>query len=36
MFKKVYDSMRDSMKKSSAWISIAEGTYTKQRDRVLG
>ena len=36
LFKKVYDSMRDSMKKSSAWWSLAEASYTAQRDRVLG
>lgn len=36
LFKKTFESMRDSMKKSSAWLGKAENTYTKQRDRVLG
>jgi len=36
LFKKTYDSMRDSMRKTSAWFGKAENTYTKQRDRVLG
>ena len=36
LFKKISDSMRDSMNKSSAWYSLAEASYTKQRNRVLG
>lgn len=36
LFKKTFESMRASLKKTSAWLSVAENTYTKQRDRVLG
>ncbi len=36
LFKKVFNSMRDSMRKSSGWYSKAEAQYTAQRDRVLG
>ncbi|MEL6424569.1 MAG: TRAP transporter substrate-binding protein [Pseudomonadota bacterium] len=36
MFKKVSDSVMDSMRKSSAWIAQSSGVYTRQRDRVLG
>ena len=36
LFKKVSDSMRDSMKKSASWIELSEGAYTRQRNRVLG
>ncbi len=36
LFKKVFDSMQSSMKKSSAWIEIADGAYARQRNRVLG
>ena len=36
LYKKIYDSMRASLKQTSAWLSVAENTYTKQRDRVLG
>lgn len=35
-YKKVYDSYMASMKSSSAWIKLSDGTYTRQRDRVLG
>lgn len=36
IYKKVYDSYMASMKSSSAWIKLSDGTYTRQRDRVLG
>ncbi|PJF08156.1 TRAP transporter substrate-binding protein [Pseudorhodobacter sp. MZDSW-24AT] len=36
IYKKVYDSAMASMKASSAWLAISDGTYTAQRDRVLG
>lgn len=36
IYKKVYDSAMASMKASSAWLKISDGTYTAQRDRVLG
>ncbi|PPB81669.1 secreted protein [Albidovulum inexpectatum] len=36
IYKKVYDSYMASMKSSSAWIKMSDGTYTRQRDRVLG
>ena len=36
LFKKVYDSMRTSMKQSAAWDELSAGAYTKQRTRVLG
>ena len=36
LFKKTFDSMRDSLAKSASWLSKAEGAYTAQRNRVLG
>lgn len=36
IYKKVYDSAMASMKASSSWLKISDGTYTAQRDRVLG
>lgn len=36
LFKKIHDSAMESMKASSNWAGVASGTYTKQRDRVLG
>jgi len=34
LYKKVYDSMRASMKKTSAWLGVAENAYTVQRNRI--
>jgi len=36
MFAKMHASVTKSMKLSSAWNSLSEGVYTRQRDRVLG
>ena len=36
LYKKIYDSVMESMKASSAWIQRSEGVYRAQRDRVLG
>ena len=36
LFKKIYDSYVDSMRKSSGWISQSVSVYQAQRDRVLG
>ncbi len=36
LFKKVYDSVIDSMQKSASWDSLSSGAYTRQRTRVLG
>ncbi len=36
LFKKVYDSVTDSMRKSASWDSLSSGAYTRQRTRVLG
>ncbi len=36
LFKKVHDSVYSAMKATSAWWGMAEGSYVKQRDRVLG
>ncbi len=36
LFKKVHDSVQDSMKKSASWDSLSAGAYTRQRTRVLG
>ncbi|MHA6347025.1 TRAP transporter substrate-binding protein [Roseivivax sp. CAU 1761] len=36
LYKRVYDSAMASMKSSSAWLETSSGTYTQQRDRVLG
>lgn len=36
LYKKIYDSAMASMKKSSAWLKLSDGAYTRQRDRVLG
>ncbi len=36
LFKKVYDSMQDAMKKSAAWDALSSGAYARQRTRVLG
>ncbi len=36
LYAKIHASYQDSMKKSSAWIQKSSGTYTAQRDRVLG
>ena len=35
-FKKTFESVRSSMKATSAWWTMAEGSYTTQRNRVLG
>ncbi|MDH3263274.1 MAG: twin-arginine translocation signal domain-containing protein [Paracoccaceae bacterium] len=35
VFKKISDSAMGSMRASSAWLSISDAAYTKQRDRVL-
>jgi TRAP-type mannitol/chloroaromatic compound transport system substrate-binding protein len=36
LFKKIYDSFRDSLAKSAGWIATSESAYTSQRNRVLG
>ncbi|NIZ62900.1 ABC transporter substrate-binding protein [Sedimentitalea sp. CY04] len=36
LFKKISDSYTASMKESSSWLKQSSGTYTAQRDRVLG
>ena len=36
LFKKTYDSFRDSLAKSAGWLSKSEGAYSAQRNRVLG
>jgi len=36
MFKKIYESFSDSMKKSAGWISQSESAYAAQRNRILG
>ncbi len=36
IFKKIYDSYTDSLKKSAGWISQSVSIYQTQRDRVLG
>ncbi|WP_282609018.1 TRAP transporter substrate-binding protein [Pelagibius sp. Alg239-R121] len=36
LFKKVFDSVNDSMKKSASWDSLSSVAYTRQRTRVLG
>ncbi|WP_298433431.1 TRAP transporter substrate-binding protein [uncultured Jannaschia sp.] len=36
LFKRINDSVFDSMRKSSEWINASEGTYRQQRDRFLG
>ncbi|SEO24873.1 Tat (twin-arginine translocation) pathway signal sequence [Salinihabitans flavidus] len=36
LYKTIYDSYMDSIASSAAWISRSEGTYTEQRNRVLG
>ena len=36
MFKKIYDSFSDSMRKSAGWISQSESAYAAQRNRILG
>ena len=36
LFKRIYDSYTDSMKKSAGWISQSVSVYQAQRDRVLG
>ena len=36
LFKKIFDSYRDSMIKSSGWLTKSVGAYRAQRDRVLG
>ncbi len=36
LFKEIFDSFRDSMKKSSSWLTKSEGIYRTQRDRILG
>ncbi len=36
LFKEIYDSQRDSMKKSSGWLSKSISAYRSQRDRALG
>ena len=36
LFKKIYDSFRDSQAKSAGWIAKSDTAYTAQRNRVLG
>ena len=36
LFKKIFDSYQDSMKKSSGWLTRSISAYRNQRDRVLG
>lgn len=36
LFKSIYDSVMESMKASSGWLTRSEGVYRAQRDRVLG
>ena len=36
LFKRVYDSYQESMRRSSSWIQQSEGAYRTQRDRVFG
>ncbi len=36
LFKKVHDSVMDSMRKSASWEALSSGAYTRQRTRVLG
>ncbi|CUH40838.1 TRAP transporter solute receptor, DctP family [Jannaschia seosinensis] len=35
-YKRVYDSYQSSLEKSAQWIGRSQGTFTEQRDRVLG
>ena len=36
LFKKIYDSFRESLSKSADWIAKSDTAYTAQRNRVLG
>ena len=36
LFKKVYDSFRESMVTSASWSGLSSGVYTAQRNRVMG
>ena len=36
LYKKIYDSMRESMNKTSTWLGVAENAYTAQRNRIWG
>lgn len=36
IYKRVHDSVMESMKSSAAWLETSSGAYTAQRDRVLG
>ncbi|KPU84385.1 ABC transporter substrate-binding protein [Marinosulfonomonas sp. PRT-SC04] len=36
LFKTIHDSMKASMRASSAWLTKSEGAYRSQRDRILG
>ena len=36
LFKKIFDSFRDSLAKSAAWLAKSDTAYTAQRNRVLG
>ena len=36
LFKKIFDSFRDSLAKSASWLAKSDGAYTEQRNRVLG
>ncbi len=36
LYKRIFDSYQASMKSSASWIEQSEGTYSEQRDRVLG
>ena len=36
IFKQIYDSHNESMRTTAGWLSTSSGTYSKQRNRVLG
>jgi TRAP-type mannitol/chloroaromatic compound transport system substrate-binding protein len=36
IYKRVHDSVMESMRKSASWIELSDGVYTRQRTRVLG
>ena len=36
VYKRIYDSYLESLRSSSGWIGRSEGTFTEQRNRILG
>nr|WP_321252426.1 TRAP transporter substrate-binding protein [uncultured Ruegeria sp.] len=36
LFAQIHDSVKDAVASTSGWLSISEGVYTEQRNRVLG